>query len=212
MTNSVDPDQKKPTDLDLHCLLKQGMTCSSREELKATFIQCKILICFGHTGHICQKLLIYLGNLLHPLQALSEASRKSEGISRENFISETTISQIRHILIDAERRRGKPYFETDPASTQNPSMLVHTLERCMQEMIKDVEIRKSKVEEVLTLLIFYTDMLISTIFMPPTLKKVKLAKCFFFVLPFIHLTFPCVPYISENIWSQDFGRLIATEE
>ena len=25
---------KKPTDLDLHCLLRQGMTCSAREGLK----------------------------------------------------------------------------------------------------------------------------------------------------------------------------------
>lgn len=82
------------------------------------------------------------------LQSLVEASRKSEGISRENFISETTIGQIRLILVDAERRRGKPYFETDPASGQNPSMLVHTLERCIQELIKDIEIRKSKIEEV----------------------------------------------------------------
>ena len=32
MTNSADPDQK-PTDLDLHCLLRQGMSCSAREEL-----------------------------------------------------------------------------------------------------------------------------------------------------------------------------------
>ena len=36
MTNSVDPDQlaSKPTDLDLHCLLSQGMLCSAREGLK----------------------------------------------------------------------------------------------------------------------------------------------------------------------------------
>ena len=34
MTNSADPDQlQKPTDLDLHCLLRQGMTCSAREGL-----------------------------------------------------------------------------------------------------------------------------------------------------------------------------------
>ena len=31
MTNSADPDQ--PTDLDLHCLLRQGMFCSAREGL-----------------------------------------------------------------------------------------------------------------------------------------------------------------------------------
>ena len=36
MTNSADPDQlalKKPTDLDLHCLLRQDMLCSAREGL-----------------------------------------------------------------------------------------------------------------------------------------------------------------------------------
>ena len=32
MTNSADPDQK-PTDLDLQCLLRQGMSCSAREGL-----------------------------------------------------------------------------------------------------------------------------------------------------------------------------------
>ena len=32
MTNSADSDQK-PTDLDLHCLLRQGMLCSAREGL-----------------------------------------------------------------------------------------------------------------------------------------------------------------------------------
>ena len=31
MTNSADPD--KPTDLDLHCLLRQGMSCLARKGL-----------------------------------------------------------------------------------------------------------------------------------------------------------------------------------
>ena len=33
MTNSADPDQLEPADLDLHCLLRQGMPCSAREGL-----------------------------------------------------------------------------------------------------------------------------------------------------------------------------------
>ena len=37
MTNSADPDQK-PTDLDLHCLLRQFMTCLAREGL--TYFPC----------------------------------------------------------------------------------------------------------------------------------------------------------------------------
>ena len=32
MTNSADPDQLA-TDPDLHCLLRQGMSCSAREGL-----------------------------------------------------------------------------------------------------------------------------------------------------------------------------------
>ena len=34
MTNNADPDQfQKPTDLDLPCLLRQGMSCLAREGL-----------------------------------------------------------------------------------------------------------------------------------------------------------------------------------
>ena len=36
MTNSADPDQL-PTDLDLHCLLRQGMSCSARDGLSNPF-------------------------------------------------------------------------------------------------------------------------------------------------------------------------------
>ncbi|XP_045203592.2 trichohyalin-like isoform X4 [Mercenaria mercenaria] len=91
-------------------------------------------------------------DLQHKLQAqeqtLAETSKKADGISRENFVSETTLNQVRIILVDAERRRGKPYFESDPASSQSPSMLVHTLERCIQELLKDIEIKKCKLNEL----------------------------------------------------------------
>ena len=49
MVNSVDPDQlasceaKMSTDLDLHCLLRQGMSCSAREGLS---------ICFADNSHV----------------------------------------------------------------------------------------------------------------------------------------------------------------
>ena len=37
MTNSADPDPvlQKPTDLGLHCLLRQGLSCLAREGLKS---------------------------------------------------------------------------------------------------------------------------------------------------------------------------------
>ena len=39
MTNSADPDQKKPTNLDLHCLLRQGILCLAREGLSTQIFQ-----------------------------------------------------------------------------------------------------------------------------------------------------------------------------
>ena len=48
MTNSADPDRllPKPTDLDLPCLLRQGMSCSAREGLR----------CLNILGKYCQYL------------------------------------------------------------------------------------------------------------------------------------------------------------
>ena len=34
MANSADPDQKKPTDQDLHCLQRQGISRFSRTRVK----------------------------------------------------------------------------------------------------------------------------------------------------------------------------------
>ena len=51
MTKSVDPDQlasQKPTDLDLHCLLRQGMLCSAREGLTGSNVRKCTL------GHVCK--------------------------------------------------------------------------------------------------------------------------------------------------------------
>ena len=61
MTNSADQDQK-PTDLDLHCLLRKGMSCLARERLiyifdsRDIFVlrnRCKTIL-YGmdiHSGH-----------------------------------------------------------------------------------------------------------------------------------------------------------------
>lgn len=77
-----------------------------------------------------------------------ESTRKSEDNSREKYLSETAINQIRLLLSDVERKRGRNYFDSDPVSKQVPGMLVHTLERCLQEMGGDLESKKQKVQEV----------------------------------------------------------------
>ena len=54
MTNNADPDQlasQKPTDLDLHCLLKLGMSCLVREGLMLFLVDCLQL---SHTYVVCK--------------------------------------------------------------------------------------------------------------------------------------------------------------
>jgi hypothetical protein len=77
-----------------------------------------------------------------------EANRKLETVNREKYLIDTALNQIRLILGDVERKRGKPYFESDPVSKQVPGMLVHTFERFVQEMNSDVDQKKSRITEV----------------------------------------------------------------
>ena len=52
MINSA--DLQKPTDLDLHCLLRQGMSCLAKEGLKTAISKCQVQLlvrtfCFQQT-------------------------------------------------------------------------------------------------------------------------------------------------------------------
>lgn len=82
------------------------------------------------------------------LQALQEANRRLESTNREKYLIDTALNQIRLLLVDVERKRGKPYFESDPVSKQVPGMLVHTFERFVQEMNSDSDQKKSRISEV----------------------------------------------------------------
>lgn len=82
------------------------------------------------------------------LQALQEANRRLESTNRDKYLIDTALNQIRLLLVDVERKRGKPYFESDPVSKQVPGMLVHTFERFVQEMNSDNDQKKSRISEV----------------------------------------------------------------
>ncbi|VDI43714.1 Hypothetical predicted protein [Mytilus galloprovincialis] len=81
-------------------------------------------------------------------EALLDTNRKNEDNSRDKYLSETAINQIRILLGDVERKRGRNYFDADPVSKQVPGMLVHTLERCLQELTSEAEDRKQKVDDL----------------------------------------------------------------
>ena len=67
MINSADPDQK-PTDLDLHCLLRQSMSCSAREGLSITgiFFRNRVLAAPPMTQNIGPKTIIHPKNSAQP--------------------------------------------------------------------------------------------------------------------------------------------------
>ena len=74
MTNSADLDQlllQKSTDLDLHCLLRQGMSCSAREGLICMYAANILQACSDtalHTGGYCRiKMLCMLGKVFSRL-------------------------------------------------------------------------------------------------------------------------------------------------
>lgn len=81
-------------------------------------------------------------------EALQEANRRLESTNREKYLIDTALNQIRLLLVDVERKRGKPYFESDPVSKQVPGMLVHTFERFVQEMNSDSDQKKSRISEL----------------------------------------------------------------
>ena len=91
---------------------------------------------------------LHIANYFDSYQALQEANRRLESTNREKYLIDTALNQIRLLLVDVERKRGKPYFESDPVSKQVPGMLVHTFERFVQEMNSDLDQKKSRVTEV----------------------------------------------------------------
>ncbi|XP_059157866.1 coiled-coil domain-containing protein 158-like [Physella acuta] len=81
-------------------------------------------------------------------EALSSASKKFESCHQSNYINETALTQIRSILMDREKRQGRLYFEADPVSGQSINMLVHTLERCLQDLDHDITLKSFKITEL----------------------------------------------------------------
>lgn len=61
---------------------------------------------------------------------------------------DSALSQIRLLLSDRERRQGKPYFESEPISRQSPSALINTLEKCLQDFDKEIDMKKTEIDTV----------------------------------------------------------------
>ena len=61
---------------------------------------------------------------------------------------EITLSEMKIILCDAEKKHGKAYFDSDPVSQQKCSVLPHALKRCFELLEADLGAKKTKISAV----------------------------------------------------------------
>ncbi|XP_071088207.1 coiled-coil domain-containing protein 158-like isoform X2 [Haliotis cracherodii] len=80
--------------------------------------------------------------------SLSDAKKKLEAVTHTSNIADTAITQIQTLLAEREKSRGKPFFESNFVSSQGPAMLIHTLERCLQDLDTELDTKRSKVIEL----------------------------------------------------------------
>jgi hypothetical protein len=67
---------------------------------------------------------------------------------QSNYVMETSVKQIKKLLEDVEKKRGRVFFESEPIENQSSTMLVHTVERCVQDLEAQAEMRQNKSKQV----------------------------------------------------------------
>ena len=74
-----------------------------------------------------------------------------EGLQKQHYIYDMSVTQLRQIMAEWERRRGRQFFDSEPVPRQSVTMLVHTVERCLQEQDANVECSEDRIKQVLSL-------------------------------------------------------------
>ena len=62
----------------------------------------------------------------------------------------TQVDLLRTVLRGAERRRGRSFYDSEPIDRQSSALLVHSLERCMDESEQERDSYTCRIEEVCT--------------------------------------------------------------
>lgn len=79
-------------------------------------------------------------------------------LQREQSVTSAAIGQLHATLAQRETKRGAPYYDSEPVSKQTVAMLVHTVERCLQELEAELMMKTAKCQEV-SLLLYSTQTL-----------------------------------------------------
>ncbi|CAG5136859.1 unnamed protein product, partial [Candidula unifasciata] len=81
-------------------------------------------------------------------ETLASVSKKLDFYNQNDYEMEAALSQIRNILVEREKKRGQPYFEAEPATSQSATMLAHTFENCLQELDHLISVKTGRVSEL----------------------------------------------------------------
>lgn len=79
---------------------------------------------------------------------------KMESLQKDKFIIDTSVAQIRDILVDRETKRGRVFYENEPVARQSITMLTHSIERALQDVDHDCNQRQDKIDQVELSLIY----------------------------------------------------------
>ncbi|CAL1538226.1 unnamed protein product [Lymnaea stagnalis] len=81
-------------------------------------------------------------------ESLYSASQKLDSHKHNSSMYETALSQVRSILIEREKRKGLAFFQSDLTNGQNVAVVVHTLERMLQDLEHEVNMKSIRVSEL----------------------------------------------------------------
>jgi hypothetical protein len=81
-------------------------------------------------------------------QAMMEINAKLEGVQQESFNVENELNHVRSLLIEQERKRGRPYNERFSVVQQDLVTLVNTIQQSIKELSSDVEQKERSISKV----------------------------------------------------------------
>lgn len=86
-------------------------------------------------------------------QVIGDLQEKLGVLQREQRLVEMALGQVRGQILDQERKRGKPFYEGTSLLQQDVTAFVRSVEKCIQELDMDLELRNDQINEVWLLVI-----------------------------------------------------------
>ena len=75
-------------------------------------------------------------------------NERLECFQKDQYIIDTAVTQLRALLQEREIRRGRPFYDSEPITKQSLTVLVHSAERCLQNMEYELNQRQDRLDQV----------------------------------------------------------------